>query len=174
MAAIGAVFGAVLLALSFVTGTVGLTAGFVGIRMAGQGALTLVAITTVAYWFDRRRGLALGITSAVGTAGISLAPLLVERLIADIGRRQASAVEGIAVWDDADRRAAGVSARGALLAVGGRALTSPPRLSIGASRSTTGQGVLACGAARLAAFLHAASGGRVCSGGWRCVQPAGC
>ncbi|MFW6692831.1 MFS transporter [Streptomyces sp. MAR4 CNX-425] len=98
MAAIGAVFGAVLLALSFVTGVVGLTAGFVGIRMAGQGALTLVATTTVAYWFDRRRGLALGITSAVGTAGISLAPLLVERLIADVGWRQAWAVEGVVVW----------------------------------------------------------------------------
>ncbi|MFW6721029.1 hypothetical protein ACHZ98_12865 [Streptomyces sp. MAR4 CNY-716] len=80
-------FGAILLALSFVTGIVGLTAGFIGIRMAGQGALTLVA-TTVAYWFDRRRGPALGITSAVGTAGISPAPLLIKRLIADAGWRQ--------------------------------------------------------------------------------------
>lgn len=98
MAAVGAVFGAILIALSFVTGVVGLTAGFVGIRMAGQGALTLVATTTVAYWFDRRRGLALGITSAVGTAGISLAPLFVERLIAGVGWRQAWAIEGLVVW----------------------------------------------------------------------------
>ncbi|MEU7317203.1 MFS transporter [Streptomyces sp. NPDC007083] len=98
IAVIGAVFGAILLALSFVTGVVGLTAGFVGIRMAGQGALSLVATTTVAYWFDRRRGLALGVTSAVGTAGISLAPVLVERLVSELGWRQAWAVEGIAVW----------------------------------------------------------------------------
>ncbi|UQA96343.1 MFS transporter [Streptomyces halobius] len=98
IAAIGAVFGAILLALSFVTGVVGLTAGFIGIRMAGQGALSLVATTTVAYWFDKRRGLALGITSAIGTAGISLAPVLIERLVSDYGWRQAWAIEGIAVW----------------------------------------------------------------------------
>ncbi|GEC03449.1 hypothetical protein SSP24_11040 [Streptomyces spinoverrucosus] len=61
------------ISLSLVTYLVGLTAGFIGIRMAGQGALGLVATTTVAYWFDKRRGLALGITGAVGTAGISLA-----------------------------------------------------------------------------------------------------
>ncbi|MEU3228177.1 MFS transporter [Streptomyces sp. NPDC006976] len=98
IAAVGAVFGAVLIALAFVTGIVGLTAGFVGVRMAGQGALSLVATTTVAYWFDKRRGLALGITSAIGTAGISLAPLLIERLISAYGWRQAWAIEGIAVW----------------------------------------------------------------------------
>ncbi|MGA5442363.1 MFS transporter [Streptomyces griseoincarnatus] len=98
IATVGAVFGAILLGLSFVTGLVGLTAGFIGIRMAGQGALSLVATTTVAYWFDKRRGLALGITSAVGTAGISLAPVLFERLVADHGWRQAWAIEGIAVW----------------------------------------------------------------------------
>ncbi|WP_251022546.1 MFS transporter [Streptomyces sp. ISL-10] len=57
-----------------------------------------MATTTVAYWFDKRRGLALGITSAVGTAGISLAPLLVERLVSTYGWRQAWAIEGIAVW----------------------------------------------------------------------------
>ncbi|MGW0734781.1 MFS transporter [Streptomyces sp. NPDC002851] len=95
---VGAVFGALLVSLSLVTGIVGLTAGFIGIRMAGQGALSLVATTTVAYWFDRRRGLALGITSAIGTAGISLAPLLIERLVSAYGWRQAWAVEGVAVW----------------------------------------------------------------------------
>lgn len=98
MVAIGAVFGAILVSLSFVTGVVGLTAGFIGIRMAGQGALTLTATTTVAYWFERRRGLALGITSAVGTAGISFAPVLIERLISDVGWRQAWAIEGIVIW----------------------------------------------------------------------------
>ncbi|MGK5500116.1 MFS transporter [Streptomyces sp. URMC 125] len=98
MAAVGAVFGAVLVALSSVSGIVGLTAGFVGIRMAGQGALSLVATTTVAYWFDRRRGLALGVTSAVGAAGISLAPLAIERLVSHAGWQRAWLVEGLAVW----------------------------------------------------------------------------
>ncbi|OMQ15071.1 hypothetical protein A7K94_0212045, partial [Modestobacter sp. VKM Ac-2676] len=63
MALVGLVFGAVLLALSFVSGLVGLTAGFVGVRMAGQGALGLTATTAVAVWFTRRRGTAVGLVS---------------------------------------------------------------------------------------------------------------
>ncbi|MFV2103078.1 MFS transporter [Micromonospora sp. LOL_024] len=98
MLVIAAVFGAVLVALSTVSGIVGLTAGFVGIRMAGQGALSLAATTLTAHWFRRRRGLAMGIASAVGAAGISLAPLLLERLIAHHGWRTAWLVEGLLVW----------------------------------------------------------------------------
>jgi MFS family permease len=98
MAIIGAVFGAVLLALSTVTGVVGLTAGFIGIRMAGQGALNLVATTTVALYVTRRRGLAQGITAAVGGAGISLAPVLLEGAVADHGFRQVWLWEGLIIW----------------------------------------------------------------------------
>ncbi|GAA1917498.1 MFS transporter [Streptomyces sodiiphilus] len=98
MAVVGAVFGGILLALTLVTGIVGLTAGFVGIRMAGQGALSLVATTTVAYWFERRRGFALGIVGALGTAGISMAPLLFERLVSATGWREAWAIQGLLVW----------------------------------------------------------------------------
>nr|WP_230416918.1 MFS transporter [Micromonospora tarapacensis] len=98
MLVIGAVFGAVLVALATVSEIVGLTAGFVGIRMAGQGALSLAATTVTAHWFRRRRGFALGIVSAVGAAGISLAPLLLERLIAHHGWRTAWLVEGLLVW----------------------------------------------------------------------------
>jgi hypothetical protein len=57
------------------TGIVGLTAGFVGLRLAGQGALGLVATTAAALWFDRRRGTAT--VGAVGAVGISQTPLLV-------------------------------------------------------------------------------------------------
>jgi MFS family permease len=98
MAVIGAVFGSVLLSLSAATGLFGLTAGFVGIRMAGQGALSLTATTAVALWFVRRRGLAVGIVGAVGSAGISLAPFLLERLISATDWRTAWAVEGLVVW----------------------------------------------------------------------------
>ncbi|MCC9740518.1 hypothetical protein [Streptomyces sp. MNU89] len=69
IAAVGAVFGAVLLGLSFVTGLTGLTAGFVGVRMTGQGALSLVATTTVAYWLDKRRGSAHTLTIAANAFG---------------------------------------------------------------------------------------------------------
>lgn len=98
MAIIGAAFGTVLIALSLVTEIVGLTAGFVGIRLAGQGALGLAATTVTAHWFLQRRGTALAVVSAVGTAGISLAPVLLERLIALQGWRTAWLIEGLAVW----------------------------------------------------------------------------
>jgi MFS family permease len=98
MAVIGAVFGGVLIALAFATELFGLTAGFVGIRLAGQGALGLAATTVTAHWFTRRRGVALGIVSGVGAAGISLTPLLLERLIAHEGWRTAWLVEGLVVW----------------------------------------------------------------------------
>lgn len=98
MAVIAAVFGAVLLAMSVVTEIVGLTAGFVGIRMAGQGALGLAASTAVAVHVTRHRGLALGLTSALGSAGISLAPVALERLISHHGMATAWRVEGLTVW----------------------------------------------------------------------------
>jgi MFS family permease len=98
MAVIGVVFGAFLLGLSAVTGLVGLTAGFVGIRMAGQGALGLTATTATALWFTRRRGTAVGIVSAVGAAGISLAPVLLERLVSTYGWRAVWAGEGVLIW----------------------------------------------------------------------------
>ena len=95
---IGAVFGAVLVGLSAVSGLIGLTAGFVGIRFAGQGALTLVATTLVAYHVQRRLGTAIGIVTAIGSAGISLAPIGLEALIAEHGFRTAWLVQGVAVW----------------------------------------------------------------------------
>ncbi|WP_238072349.1 MFS transporter, partial [Rhodococcus zopfii] len=98
LAVIGVVFGAVLMALSAVGELVGLTAGFVGIRMAGQGALGLAATTLVAVHVTRRRGLALGLTAAVGSAGISLAPVLLERLVAAHGIVAVWRLEALAVW----------------------------------------------------------------------------
>jgi MFS family permease len=98
MAVIGAVFGAMLIGLAAVSSIVGLTAGFVGIRMAGQGALSLTATTAAALWFDRKRGTAIGIVSALGSVGISLTPLIAELLIAQHGWRLAWLFIGIAVW----------------------------------------------------------------------------
>ncbi|MFZ5847295.1 MAG: MFS transporter [Actinomycetota bacterium] len=98
MLAIGAAFGAVLLSLALVQGLTGLTLGFVGIRLLGQGALGLTATTAAARWFIRRRGSALGIVSAAGAAGISTAPLFLERLISAHGWRAAWVVEGLLIW----------------------------------------------------------------------------
>lgn len=98
MAIIGALFGGLLIGMSLVSNLVGLTAGFIGIRMMGQGALNLTATTAVALWFTRRRGLAMGIVTAAGGVGMTLIPLLGERLIADIGWRNAWMIEGLIVW----------------------------------------------------------------------------
>ncbi|WP_123604076.1 MFS transporter [Micromonospora sp. Llam0] len=98
MVAIGAVFGSVLVALSLASGIVGLTAGFVGIRLAGQGALGLAATTVTAHWFYRRRGAAMAVVSASGAAGISLAPIALERLIAQSDWRIGWLVAGLVVW----------------------------------------------------------------------------
>lgn len=77
------VLSATLYAMSLVAEIYGLTAGFVFLRMAGQGTLTLAATTAVVKAIRTRRGLALGITAAVGSAGISLTPVLMDRLIAE-------------------------------------------------------------------------------------------
>ena len=95
--AIGAAFALILVALSFVGEIIGLTAGFTGVRMAGQGALTLAATTAVARAITHRRGLALGITSAIGSAGISLTPIFLEQLIGSVGIYQAWRWEALAV-----------------------------------------------------------------------------
>ncbi len=77
MIGVGLLFGAVLVGLGFATSLFTLTAGFVGIRMCGQGALGLVATTLVAVHVSTRRGMMLGVTAGVGSAGVSMAPLSV-------------------------------------------------------------------------------------------------
>lgn len=94
---LGASFALILLSLSFVSEIGGLTAGFVGVRMVGQGALTLAATTAVARAIHHRRGLALGVTGAIGSAGISLAPVFLERLIAAVGIHDAWRWQAVAV-----------------------------------------------------------------------------
>jgi MFS family permease len=98
MLAVGLFFGAVLMSFALVDGVVGLTLGFIGVRTLGQGALGLTATLAASSWFDTRRGVALSLVSAVGAAGISTAPLLLERLIGAHGWRTAWIVEGVLIW----------------------------------------------------------------------------
>lgn len=78
---IGSALVLVLLATSFVSNIFGLTAGYIGLRMFGQGALVLASTTLVARTVRYRSGLALGLSGAIGSAGISIAPVGVERLV---------------------------------------------------------------------------------------------
>ena len=98
MAIIGGLFGVVLMAMAGVVGPITLTLGFAGIRMFGQGALGLTATTAPAAWFDRRRGFAIGVTTAVGSAVLSLFPLVAAAVIPAIGWRAAWVVTGLTVW----------------------------------------------------------------------------
>jgi MFS family permease len=91
-------FGVFLVLLAGAQELVGLTAGFVGVRALGQGGMTLVATTAVAISVTRRRGTLLGLTSSLGAAGISLFPLLAERVITALDWRYTFVAEGVLIW----------------------------------------------------------------------------
>lgn len=99
MAVVSGLFGLSLAAMAGVTGLITLVIGFTGIRMFGQGALSLVATTSVAPWFNRRRGFAIGVTTAVGSALLSLIPVFSESVVLPaVGWRGAWVILGGLVW----------------------------------------------------------------------------
>lgn len=59
---------------------------FALLRFCGQGLMVLCVQTTLGHWFDRRRGLAVGINSVCFALVGSSAPLLIELLIGEQGR----------------------------------------------------------------------------------------
>jgi OFA family oxalate/formate antiporter-like MFS transporter len=58
-----------------------LTLGFMLLRFSGQGMLTMASRTMMAKWFERRRGLASGISGVFVSGGFSVAPLILQSLI---------------------------------------------------------------------------------------------
>ncbi len=64
-----------------------LTVAFVGLRLLGQGGLTLSGTTGVVMWFERRRGLALALSTMGGMAVLSLAPMTFRAAINTFGWR---------------------------------------------------------------------------------------
>ena len=72
----GVAFALVLAHMSMVRGFVWLAAGFFGIRLLGQGALSLTSTVAVVHWFDRRRGFALGLKMTLTMGGMSVVPIL--------------------------------------------------------------------------------------------------
>lgn len=97
LTAVGAAFAVVLAAMSGVAGLVTLALGFIGIRMLGQGALSLISTTAVAHWFDRRRGQAVGWSAAGGQAIMTVVPLALAGVIATVGWRSAWVVAAVVV-----------------------------------------------------------------------------
>ena len=65
MIIIATLFSAAVVHMGLIQNLTGLIFGFIGIRMLGQGALSLVSQTSIALWFDQRRGLAFGISMTI-------------------------------------------------------------------------------------------------------------
>ena len=87
-------FSLALVAMSGVQGIISLTAGFVFIRMLGQGSLSLVSTVSISLWFERRRGTALSISVTVAAALMALVPFALDALIGEVGWRGAWLVAG--------------------------------------------------------------------------------
>lgn len=87
MTAIGAAFTVALVAMSGVQGILSLTAGFVFIRMLGQGSLSLVSVMSIQLWFERRRGTAISVAVTVSAALMALVPVGLNTVIDEIGWR---------------------------------------------------------------------------------------
>jgi MFS family permease len=98
MMVIGVGFGAALMAMAGVAGFVTLAAGFVLIRMFGQGSLNLVSTVAVTLWFDRRRGTMLGIYSTGMGMLMALVPVGSSLVIEAVGWRMAWVVVGLVIW----------------------------------------------------------------------------
>ena len=58
-----------------------MTVGFFGIRMSGQGALTMVSRATLARWFSTHRGITSGVLGVITSFSFSYAPRALQGLI---------------------------------------------------------------------------------------------
>lgn len=94
---IGVLFAGALVNMSFVNGLVTLAIGFTGIRLLGQGSLSLVSSVTVALRFRENRGTAIGLFSIASNALMALTPLALAAVIAAVGWRDAWLIAAIAI-----------------------------------------------------------------------------
>lgn len=94
---VGLLFGVALVNMSFVTGLLSLAIGFTGIRLLGQGSLSLVSNVTVALRFFRQRGAAMGIFSTASGALMGLMPVVLALVIVQVGWRNAWLVSAAVV-----------------------------------------------------------------------------
>lgn len=81
---------------SVVVATVVISTCFLLIRFFGQGCLTLVSRVAIGQWFNHRRGRAVAIWGLFVAFGFNSSPMLLNRMIADLGWRGAAmALAGI-------------------------------------------------------------------------------
>jgi len=90
-------FAAAIALTSTVQNVVMLSFAFIGLRMLGQGSMSLIGTQGVVMWFEQRRGFALALSN-MGTVGImNLAPLTFAALIGVFGWRWTWALLGAVV-----------------------------------------------------------------------------
>lgn len=82
--------------LSFAANWLYLAAGFAVLRFLAQGSLSLNCSNMVSHWFERRRGLALGLMAMGFPISIAVHPPIVQWLIDTVGWREAWIWIGIA------------------------------------------------------------------------------
>ena len=98
MTLVGIGFGVALVGMAGVQGFVTLAVGFAAIRLLGQGSLILVNTVAVTLWFERRRGLVLGVF-ATGTAVLmSLVPVGLSLVIEAYDWRVAWVTAAVMIW----------------------------------------------------------------------------
>jgi MFS family permease len=94
---VGVLFALALVNMSFVNGLVSLAIGFTGIRLLGQGSLSLVSTVTVSLRFRERRGTAIGLFSTASNGLMALTPIVLAATIAAVGWREAWLLAAIAI-----------------------------------------------------------------------------
>ncbi len=94
---VGSAFVVALIGMSAVPGVLWLVLGFAGIRMFGQGSLSMVSNVSVAIWFERRRGVAMAVLATAGGALMMLVPVVLNVVIQSSGWRTAWLVAAAAV-----------------------------------------------------------------------------
>ncbi len=89
-------FGTACLYLGWVQNAIMLGAGFLAIRLLGQGSLGLVSMNVINQWWINRRGMLMGISGiCVSLLGLGLFPVAVNYIIQDIGWRSTYALLGM-------------------------------------------------------------------------------
>lgn len=88
MVAITLLFGLVCIYMGFVQNALMLAIGFTGIRMLGQGSLSLVSTNVINQWWVERRGFIMGLSGVLlAIFGTGLFPNLIHGLIEQVGWR---------------------------------------------------------------------------------------
>ena len=99
MTAVVIAFGCVCVYMGFVSNAIMVGLGFVGLRMLGQGSLSITSRYVINQWWVRRRGMVMGIagvcSALLGAGGF---PNLINNLIPQFGWRTTYILLGLLIW----------------------------------------------------------------------------